>query len=606
MDQPNNLVRVYSCAFGLEDKHKFRQRQNRDMFKDDSMEDFIFRDDQPVDSKQLMSEICNINLQDVAFSTYQKDGDDIISDYEIMLLIDTYFFQKVENSFKDSKDDITHKDNNKIDELTKQYFEEIEELKELTLPFKRSINSTKTVDNSNNGSIIPSLRFKSFILSIKLKNHWTLIWVKFSKLLKYVEFYQLSPLPSFDDKLSYRSQNVLKILILNILDISDKKDIEDFMFSYRFLGQSSYIKGLDLITVRNIQRIIKGYQESGFNIIPNNLPSLLLNETQNQRPTRTRALPLMNLEDIRLLNDRLSRKKAKLLQTSNTSSKGESRKRSADSRIRSEFINNDNTKNHNNNGSNKNGNNSQFNKITIHFKNNTTGNSNSHSLPTKKIKLNDTMKIKSLSKQRSKSTSTEPPSSAKGDSKLPIVTLENLETIKQSINYDKNKMSQIVEEYTKVYNEVEALLLDKWSRVELFSKTSNVSKDPPFLIYGPSQIELEILRENGIIATNTLKDKIKKYNVTLNTRTMRYLTSSRRWINQRFKYNKKLNIVYYTRDPNMIIPDYTDVPYIVMATHLAYGCSPSNVTFDIIHQNWYISRKMVSFIIGLCDKCGNN
>ena len=603
MDQPNNLVRVYSCAFGLEDKHKFRQRQNRDMFKDDSMEDFIFRDDQPVDSKQLMSEICNINLQDVAFSTYQKNGDDIISDYEIMLLIDTYFFQKVENSFKDSKDDITYKDNNNIDELTKQYFEEIEELKELTLPFKRSINSIKTVDNSNNGSIIPSLRFKSFILPIKLKNHWTLIWVKFSKLLKYVEFYQLSPLPSFDDKLSYRSQNVLKILILNILDISDKKDIEDFMFSYRFLGQSSYIKGLDLITVRNIQRIIKGYQESGFNIIPNNLPSLLLNETQNQRPTRTRALPLMNLEDIRLLNDRLSRKKAKLLQTSNTSSKGESRKRSADSRIRSEFINNDNTKNHNNNGSNKNGNNSQFNKITIHFKNNTTGNSNSHSLPTKKIKLNDTMKIKSLSKQRSKSTSTEPPSSAKGDSKLPIVTLENLETIKQSINYDKNKMLQIVEEYTKVYNEVEALLLDKWSRVELFSKTSNVSKDPPFLIYGPSQIELEILRENGIIATNTLKDKIKKYNVTLNTRTMRYLTSSRRWINQRFKYNKKLNIVYYTRDPNMIIPDYTDVPHIVMATHLAYGCSPSNVTFDIIHQNWYISRKMVSFIIGLCDKC---
>ena len=606
MDQPNNLVRVYSCAFGLEDKHKFRQRQNRDMFKDDSMEDFIFRDDQPVDSKQLMSEICNINLQDVAFSTYQKNGDDIISDYEIMLLIDTYFFQKVENLFKDSKDDITYKDNNNIDELTKQYFEEIEELKELTLPFKRSINSIKTVDNSNNGSIIPSLRFKSFILPIKLKNHWTLIWVKFSKLLKYVEFYQLSPLPSFDDKLSYRSQNVLKILILNILDISDKKDIEDFMFSYRFLGQSSYIKGLDLITVRNIQRIIKGYQESGFNIIPNNLPSLLLNETQNQRPTRTRALPLMNLEDIRLLNDRLSRKKAKLLQTSNTSSKGESRKRSADSRIRSEFINNDNTKNHNNNGSNKNGNNSQFNKITIHFKNNTTGNSNSHSISTKKIKLNDTMKIKSLSKQRSKSTSTEPPSSAKGDSKLPIVTLENLETIKQSINYDKNKMLQIVEEYTKVYNEVEALLLDKWSRVELFSKTSNVSKDPPFLIYGPSQIELEILRENGIIATNTLKDKIKKYNVTLNTRTMRYLTSSRRWINQRFKYNKKLNIVYYTRDPNMIIPDYTDVPYIVMATHLAYGCSPSNVTFDIIHQNWYISRKMVSFIIGLCDKCGNN
>lgn len=606
MDQPNNLVRVYSCAFGLEDKHKFRQRQNRDMFKDDSMEDFIFRDDQPVDSKQLMSEICNINLQDVAFSTYQKNGDDIISDYEIMLLIDTYFFQKVENSFKDSKDDITYKDNNNIDELTKQYFEEIEELKELTLPFKRSINSIKTVDNSNNGSIIPSLRFKSFILPIKLKNHWTLIWVKFSKLLKYVEFYQLSPLPSFDDKLSYRSQNVLKILILNILDISDKKDIEDFMFSYRFLGQSSYIKGLDLITVRNIQRIIKGYQESGFNIIPNNLPSLLLNETQNQRPTRTRALPLMNLEDIRLLNDRLSRKKAKLLQTSNTSSKGESRKRSADSRIRSEFINNDNTKNHNNNGSNKNGNNSQFNKITIHFKNNTTGNSNSHSISTKKIKLNDTMKIKSLSKQRSKSTSTEPPSSAKGDSKLPIVTLENLETIKQSINYDKNKMLQIVEEYTNVYNEVEALLLDKWSRVELFSKTSNVSKDPPFLIYGPSQIELEILRENGIIATNTLKDKIKKYNVTLNTRTMRYLTSSRRWINQRFKYNKKLNIVYYTRDPNMIIPDYTDVPYIVMATHLAYGCSPSNVTFDIIHQNWYISRKMVSFIIGLCDKCGNN
>lgn len=606
MDQPNNLVRVYSCAFGLEDKHKFRQRQNRDMFKDDSMEDFIFRDDQPVDSKQLMSEICNINLQDVAFSTYQKNGDDIISDYEIMLLIDTYFFQKVENSFKDSEDDITYKDNNNIDELTKQYFEEIEELKELTLPFKRSINSIKTVDNSNNGSIIPSLRFKSFILPIKLKNHWTLIWVKFSKLLKYVEFYQLSPLPSFDDKLSYRSQNVLKILILNILDISDKKEIEDFMFSYRFLGQSSYIKGLDLITVRNIQRIIKGYQESGFNIIPNNLPSLLLNETQNQRPTRTRALPLMNLEDIRLLNDRLSRKKAKLLQTSNTSSKGESRKRSADSRIRSEFINNDNTKNHNNNGSNKNGNNSQFNKITIHFKNNTTGNSNSHSISTKKIKLNDTMKIKSLSKQRSKSTSAEPPSSAKGDSKLPIVTLENLETIKQSINYDKNKMLQIVEEYTKVYNEVEALLLDKWSRVELFSKTSNVSKDPPFLIYGPSQIELEILRENGIIATNTLKDKIKKYNVTLNTRTMRYLTSSRRWINQRFKYNKKLNIVYYTRDPNMIIPDYTDVPYIVMATHLAYGCSPSNVTFDIIHQNWYISRKMVSFIIGLCDKCGNN
>lgn len=611
-DQTKNTVIVYSCIFDeIDDKRRAKQIS----FNDTNKSAFI-----PLDSRDFLTEVCNLNIPQVTFETYQKIGS-VIYDYELLILIDTYLIKKIELSNLNDQNKIIN--NNSSNPYTypesdlNSYNSYFDIIKELILPFKKNLYERleSEINTSNNNYLIPNLRTQCLLMPIKLSRSWTLIWVKFTKFSKYVEIFQISPLNVPDDKLCFKSQEFIKMIVADLLKL---QDFDDLMFSFKYINKrinSDY--SIDLITVKNIQSIIKGYQLYGFNVTPDLLPILLYDDTKNYvRHTRNRVLPLIDLSGVREFNLKNSKKKSKSRSNSYGISKNNDiRKKNILSSQINNYTSTSTPPVHVQSPSTYSSSliplsspssskisSSSLSSSSLSSKHNYNQNSynttsnNQRNDKRNKSNVEDKLKIvlspnKNTSQQHSVKI---------------IVTLDNLENIKKTIDYDKEKMKELVDLYVQTYDKIEAFLLDKWSRVNLFSKTEISESQCPFLIYGPSQIEYEIIKEGGIIATNTLKQKIKKYNVTLTTRTMRYLTSSRRWINQRFKYNKKMKSVYYTRDPNLYIPDYRDAPYIVMATHLAFSCLPADETFEITHKNWYISRKMVAFIVARCEKCNKN
>jgi hypothetical protein len=594
MDPGGNAVGVYSCVFGEEDKSLYRQRRNRELFNQAGRGGF---EKESMPSKQLMEEICSATLENVTFTIYSKTGEDQQYDYEAQILIDTHFFGQVEQFSRSNGDDneryaeaqsiIADMDEiSYIKYIDGRYSEELKELRELLYPLRRAITEEEdyTVNRHTNYPIC-SLRHRVLLIPIKLRDSWTILWVRFTKHLKLVEIYQFGTDQFMDDKITYTTKALIKILVMYILGLNIGNDkSEELVYIFTYIANQSRTIPKDLSIVQTIRRILKGYQTFGFNVKPTNLPELHENEGNAlNRHTRTRTLPLLDILATRELNEMFTKRRPK---QSLTSSKAqESRRRNPETRMK---LNSSSTQK----------------SVSIDC---VPGDGNNEEVSSsrppsgyKRAKLNESGKTK----LKFKSSSTELPTSPiKLVIRNSIATLDNLAEVKREMDRNNKDMLKIVEQYKENYNRVEAQLLDKWARVEMFSKAEDAKKEPPFLIYGPSQIELEILLQHGVIATNSLKEKIKKYNVTLTTRTMRYLTSSRRWINQRFKLNSKLKCVYYTRDPTMIIPDFNDVPYIVLATHIAYGCISSEETFDIIHKTWYISRKMVSFIIDLCNKC---
>lgn len=575
-EQVKNTVIVYSCVFGEETKKRYPNRLKRTGLDKDRSFPSV-NGHFPLDSRELLGEVCSVSIPDVTFGIYQKN-EPMQFDYEIQILIETCAINKIELSKlieEDAQAEGNDDEGMEIDDevsIPKAVELDLKQLKELLLPFKRAIHEELDLSSENT---VPNLRTRCLIMPIKLSKTWTLVWVKFSKITKYLEMFQLSGSIAQDDRLSYRSQEFIKSLLVDLFGLQSD---DELMFSYRYIPNNlNSGANENLAIVKLIQGIVKGYQQCGFNVSPSSLPALQLDEAKaNLR--HTRSLPLMELKDVRDYNSKNVRRAPKAVANTVAPGKNSELRRRGVAASTKIYCNT----------------NSQD-APSYSSHSHTTSNGNGRGRPPSK-------KTRQLAAEEKPKISAPVSKSSNANSKV-VVTLENLASIKKTIDYDEKRMSELVEAYVLTYNQVEAFLLDKWSRVNLFSKSEIPEAGLPFLIYGPSQIELEIIREGGIIATNTLKNKIKKYNVTLTTRTMRYLTSSRRWINQRFKLNRKIKSVYYTRDVNLIIPDYRDVPYIVMATHLAYNCLAPEETFEIIHKNWYISRKMVSFIIAECYKC---
>lgn len=556
-------IAVYSCLYGKEDKKVLRQRQNKTLFDQiGSTESSL--GEQPFDSIQLMEETCTIELPEVEFLTYQKYSDDLEYDYEVQIVIDTHLINEIETSQRNT----TISDNLMLEE----YQTEHDELNELLLPYKRGI----VVDNIKLTNIPTDLRTRCLLMPIKLTNNWTLMWIKFSKFQKLFEMIQISSLSDDSDKLSFRSQQFIKWTISDLLSLENHNDL---FYNFEYVKMHTNDQPEDLSTIRTLQRILKGYQDCGFNVSMQILPELSHDEMQGpSKSTRTRTLPLLELENIQEINSLYLKRRSKSNLPTPPPTR-ETKKRPAELKMKVNF--------------------------------NTDGDGNLvKSLPAAKKARASTdtgVKPKRGRKPRDQIIMKVAPNGNHayvGDyDKKVYVTLENLNSIKENIDYDNKEMEELVELYTKTYDHVEAMLLDKWSKAKEFSKNIPPDFEPPFLIYGPSQIEFEILKADGIIATNSLKQKIKKYDVILSTKTMRSLTSSRRWINQRFKFDPKLEEVFYTRDTNLIIPDYRDIPYIVIATHVHYSHMNADDTFEVTHKNWYISRKMVQFIVGKCTKC---
>lgn len=688
-EQANSTVIVYSSILTNDGNDENDSNSKRIIFDQADTDKIMDIDNEKIElnAKDLITEVCNIKINDVMFVTYQKGKaiqDIPVPDYSIHLIVDTFVFSEIETKINNDKklqfsklaiqsssffnnNNNSNEDNNSnentinlkheygrgkrksstknskliqqnkcdqsnlvLSKILKKYDGHIATLKEIALPAKRctadEVYDSKTEPNSK--SIIPKLRHVCLLIPMKLSNNWSLIWVKFTKCTKLVEIFQIGTCKYPQNKLNYESQLVLKYLAGYILDLDDTSDL---VFNYQYVFTFPKENKTKRALVNNIQCIIKGYQENGFNIDLSSLSNFTFESiTKTTRITRQRSLLYLNLNEIRDINMQYVKTKRIKVPSpilSNNGNENQKRTRSATSKAntntQSTKNNNINTSNNNINNNNpttsntpnnttvigkhtthSNTSNSQIKKTTTNKANNNKPVTNNKPVK-KKQKLSEPI-IKTKRKTDASVSETPPPLSPLSLSKI-VVNLENLEEIKKSINYDVNKMQELIKEYTKTYDDIEAYYLDKWARVTSFTdftKNKFIDKEPPFLIYGPSQVEYEILKSNDIIATNSLKKKIEKYHVLLNTVSMRYLTSSRRWINQRFKLNKKIDAVFYTRDPNLNIPDYRDVPYIVLATHLSYGCLNSEDTFDIIHQNWYISRKMVTFILERCNRCG--
>ncbi|TID26242.1 hypothetical protein CANINC_002774 [Pichia inconspicua] len=558
-------IAVYSSIYGKEDKTLLRQRQNKILFDSAGSTESLLGE-QPLDSIQLMEQTCTIKLPEVEFLTYKKYGDDLEYEYEVQIIIDTHLINNIESTQLNSM---------KSDDLNlSQYQREHDEINELLQPYKRGI----TTEIVNSSDILTDLRTRTLLIPVKLTKNWTLIWIRFSKFIKLFEMIQIGTTLDESDRISYKSQQFLKWTIADLLSLDNPEDLI-YNYSYVKMYGNEGIEDLNMIKV--LQRIIKGYQDYGFNVNIENLPQINKEEIQGLwNKSRTRTLPFLELKDIQEINSLYLSKGARNNLPTPPPTR-DVKKRSAELKLRSNFS--------------------------------TDGDGNlvKAYLPAKKVKPSvDASKAKRGRKPRDQILMKVTPNTnnfhiTDYDKKI-YVTLDNLSTIKETLDYDKKEMEDLVKLYTTIYDYVEAMLLDKWSKAREFSKNVPPNFEPPFLIYGPSQIEFEILKSDGIIATNSLKQKIKKYDVVLSTKTMRSLTSSRRWINQRFKFDPNLKEVYYTRDTNLIIPDYRDIPYIVLATHSYYGHMSADETFEVTHKNWYISRKMVQFIVSRCSKCQSN
>lgn len=564
MKETNKYIKiaVYSCLYGKEDKDLLRQRQSKILFESiGSTESSL--GEQPLDSIQLVEQTCTMELPEVEFLTYQKHSDDLEYEYEVQIIVDTHLINEIERTQHDAL---------KTDDLQlSQHQTQHDQIVELLQPFKRGI-TTEIVDTSD---VLTDFRTRTLLIPVKLTKNWTLIWIKFSKFNKLFEMIQISTTENETDKISYKSQQFLKWIIADLLSLDDPDEL-CYNYSYVKMFENDLIEDLNLIRI--LQRIIKGYQDYGFNVNIKNLPQINKEEIQESLgKTRTRSLPLLELKDIQEINN-LYLEKGTRANLPTPPPTRDARKRPAELKLRS------------------------------NFSTDVDGNLVKAYIPAKKVKPSvETTKSKRGRKPRDQIIMKVAPNTNNShineyDKKI-YVTLDNLNSIKENLDYDKKEMEDLVELYTTTYDYVEAMLLDKWSKAREFSKNVPPNFEPPFLIYGPSQIEFEILKSDGIIATNSLKQKIKKYGVVLSTKTMRSLTSSRRWINQRFKFDPKLKEVYYTRDTNLIIPDYRDIPYIVLATHSYYGHMSADETFEVTHKNWYISRKMVQFIVSRCSKC---
>ncbi|ODV85318.1 hypothetical protein CANARDRAFT_184662, partial [[Candida] arabinofermentans NRRL YB-2248] len=182
------------------------------------------------------------------------------------------------------------------------------------------------------------------------------------------------------------------------------------------------------------------------------------------------------------------------------------------------------------------------------------------------------------------------------------VTMDNLKEIRNTIDYDATKLRKIVEEFKSTYDDIQRRFYYKWVSDNLMSGLED-EKTFAFPMYGPTQIEFEIINSSEVVATKSLLQKLAKMGIYPNQQQMRQVSNARRWINQRFKYDSQSKTVHYLRDLEVVIPDYDDIPYIVLATHLHFGCLNNLATYNQVRRNWYISKKAVDFILKNCYKC---
>ncbi len=418
----------------------------------------------------------------------------------------------------------------------------------------------------------------SLIIVPRLKQSWSLLWIQFTSNKKFINVRQIDTRPKYVSEISYNLKVFTRALLKTVLSIPEKEDIV-LQYSHMTPFLESEELTNDKLLISNIWTILEGYQKYGFNIDPR---KVLLRPAPVQLTSDT-------LESIR---DRASKEPSELdddykdeIILTNTGTHPfleniDGDKRTKNRRRQSAIIDIQNRQQES----------VSMDESPAEGKHSNSDNEEYIALEQKR-RRKDTVSSTGLQNNLLNRRYNEP-----------YVTDKNLKSIRENLPYDKEKLKVLLKEFEDVYNNIQKQFYSRWSNNaptdERLSARSFV-----FPMYGPTQIEYEILTSFGVIATKNLLRKLAGLNIYPNKQQMRAISNARRWINQRFRCDFSRGCVYYLRNPHVLIPSYRDIPYIILATHLHYHCCDGFDTHNRLKGGWYISRKCVDWVISRCYKC---
>ncbi|KAH3669379.1 hypothetical protein OGAPHI_001500 [Ogataea philodendri] len=388
------------------------------------------------------------------------------------------------------------------------------------------------------------LRQCGLIYAIKLRYSWTLIWVKIHN-SKFVEITQIDSKPREIAQLTERQLAEIKQHICVMLDIPG---LDQLVYTFRYWMPVMEDENLsnDNLLVINLQQLLSGYQWHGFELKPENIEyeyqSLVNGLTELKRAYHKHLVEG-------------SPEPVEVVEVAEKTPEPTKRGASEDTPLRKRTRRGGEDDNHH------------------------------HPHPKPKVV-----------KEKVVDTSGH-------DNQPCYVTVDNLETIKQQIKYDPKKLKDMVKEFQTKYEDIQARFYSRWAKQSGSDVEEEEEDETSFSMYGPTQAEYEILISQEVVATKTLLKKLSHMDIFPNQQQMRAISNARRWINQRFKFDPATKTVQYLRDSNVVIPDYLDIPYIVIATHLHFDCLAPLLTYNHVRRNWYISKKTVDYIIAQCEFC---
>lgn len=546
---PTNKVCV--CASLLQREETIDDKEDAEDHQNSKDADDLI--EKPIDVYSMVQSACQVSEIQYIYPVESAPGK-----YFIHLFVDDIAFQFIERLPKDTFI-------NEEDPVVKKMLDRIMHQITKSMGFSRAAKD-----------VIDKRQF-ALVIATHLHLAWTLIWVKFTNVDRFAYAYQIDCKPRFIGELSYNLRLFLELLVRRILEVDSETDMI-LQYQYVMPQLESEEHSNDQLLVSDIGNILKGYQENGFNIDETNIhfseiadldllktskrekesKSLALLVKKRGRP-RTKGMNSIEEMDISVPETQVTRR-------------GPGRPRSRKNKRRKmvqEIVEDG------------------INPLSR----------NAHRVKTRgKTKKNTEVEPSNITRRLLRRSA---------EALYPgYVTYKNLEEIKKQIPYDSVKLQQLVDNFKITYEKIQRRFYSRWAGSTVDEDKENLKMTSQvFPMYGPTQVEFEILLRHQVVTTKNLMAKLTGLGINPTKSEMRSISNARRWINQRFRYDTHRKCVYYLRNPKVVIPDYNDVPYIVMATHLHYNCCDAFTTHNLLKSCWYISHKCVNYIISQCSQC---
>ncbi|GME75099.1 unnamed protein product [Ambrosiozyma monospora] len=115
-----------------------------------------------------------------------------------------------------------------------------------------------------------------------------------------------------------------------------------------------------------------------------------------------------------------------------------------------------------------------------------------------------------------------------------IVTMDNLNLIKMAVAQQYPWTINVATHYKEKYDEIQTKFYSRWAGSDAVAGEPITSQDEyVFPMYGPTQIEFEILIVPEVVATKSLLLKLKRLNIFPTQQQMRSISNARRGYHSR-------------------------------------------------------------------------